>query len=81
MSEKRFFTTLANDEYTHIQKKGNPRSTYLKYSEVVDLLNEQQTIINKLKEENEQLKKARDKSDKFIVKKGLEIEFLEWCMK
>lgn len=40
MSEKRFFTSLANDEYTLIQKKGNPRSTYLKYSEVVDLLNE-----------------------------------------
>jgi len=49
MSEKRFFTTLANDEYTLIQKKGNPRSTYLKYSEVVDLL-------NKLYEENEQLR-------------------------
>lgn len=49
MSEKRFFTTLANDEYTLIQKKGNPRSTYLKYSEVVDLL-------NKLYEENERLR-------------------------
>lgn len=35
--------------------------------------------IDDLKEENERLKKARDESDKFIVKKGLEIEFLEWC--
>lgn len=42
-----------------------------------DLLNK----IQSLKKENEQLKKARDKSDKFIVKKGLEIEFLEWCIK
>ena len=42
-----------------------------------DLLNK----IQSLEKENEQLKKARDKSDKFIVKKGLEIEFLEWCMK
>ena len=37
--------------------------------------------IGQLQRENEQLKKARDKSDKFIVKKGLEIEFLEWCIK
>lgn len=42
-----------------------------------DLLNK----IHSLEKENEQLKKARDESDKFIVKKGLEIEFLEWCMK
>lgn len=41
-----------------------------------DLLNK----IQSLEKENEQLKKARDKSDKFIVKKGLEIEFLEWCI-
>ena len=50
MSEKRFFTTLANEEYTLIQKKGNPRSTYLKYSEVVDLLNEQQATIEQLQD-------------------------------
>ena len=58
MSEKRFFTSLANDEYTHIQKKGNPRSTYLKYSEVVKLLNEQQTEIERLKKELEQIPKS-----------------------
>lgn len=40
-------------------------------------LNEQQATINALKEENEKLRKARDESDKFIVKKGLETEFLE----
>ena len=75
MNEKRFFTTLANDEYTLIQKKGNPRSTYLKYSEVVDLLNEQQATIRKLQDlcgesdsenaklriENEQLKNKLNK--------------------
>lgn len=59
MSEKRFFTTLANDEYTLIQKKGNPRSTYLKYSEVVDLL-------NKLYEENEELR-MKLKGDDYIM--------------
>lgn len=57
MNEKRFFTTLANDEYTLIQKKGNPRSTYLKYSEVVDLL-------NKLYEENEKLRKENNDYEK-----------------
>ena len=36
--------------------------------------------VQKFKEENEQLKKARDKSDTFIVKKGLGAEFLEWCV-
>lgn len=51
------------------------------FDEIVDLVNEQQDTIDKLKEENERLKKARDESDKFIVEKGLEIEFLGWCMK
>ena len=36
--------------------------------------------IYELEEENEKLKKARDESDKFIVKKGLVIEFLNWCV-
>ena len=36
--------------------------------------------IGQLQRENEQLKKARDESDKFIVKKGLEIEFLNWSV-
>ena len=36
--------------------------------------------VQKFKEENEQLKKARDKSDTFIGKKGLGAEFLEWCV-
>ena len=63
MSEKRFFTILADEEYTLIQEKGNLRNTYLKYSEVVDLLNRQQISIEtmlenmeKLEKENEQLK-------------------------
>ena len=50
MSEKRFFTILADDEYTLIQEKGNLRATYLKYSEVVDLLNEQQAKIHQQEE-------------------------------
>ena len=34
-----------------------------------------------IKEENEQLRKAIDELDKFIVKKGLETEFLNWYFK
>ena len=40
---------------------------------LIRLLNEQQATINKLK-------KARDESDKFIIKKGLEAEFLNWVV-
>ena len=61
---------------------------------ICDLLNYQDRLIEEqhdeiinwtkkyvgIKKENEQLKKARDESDKFIVKKGLEIEFLNWCV-
>lgn len=46
-----------------------------------DTVAKQVSLLIELRKENEQLKKARDKSDKFIVKKGLEIEFLEWCIK
>ena len=48
--------------------------------EVVKVLNELNDENGYLKEENEQLKKARDESDKFIAKKGLGAEFLEWCV-
>ena len=40
---------------------------------LIRLMNEQQATINKLK-------KARDESDKFIIKKGLEAEFLNWVV-
>ena len=62
MSEKRFFTILADDEYTLIQEKGNLRATYLKYSEVVDLLNEQQFVID---EKNQRIRKLEDILKKF----------------
>lgn len=42
-----------------------------KFFGLIRLLNEQQSTINKLK-------KARDESDKFIAKKGLGAEFLNW---
>ena len=55
MSEKRFTTDysdfLKNSE-TFIKMDGER----LTYEEVVDLLNEQQATINKLKEENKKLK-------------------------
>ena len=51
-----------------------------KFFGLIRLMNEQQATIQSLKEEKEQLKKARDESDKFIVKKGLEAEFLNWCV-
>ena len=44
-----------------------------KFFGLIRLLNEQQSTINKLK-------KARDESDKFITKKGLGAEFLNWCV-
>ena len=75
MTNKRFIFVDNIFKYLETGIKDN-KSDYdsLNGESVVDLLNE-------LVEENEQLKKARDKSDKFIVKKGLEIEFLEWCIK
>ena len=63
MNEKRFFTILADDEYTLIQKKGNLRATYLKYSEVVDLLNE-------LVEENERLQKNMENLQEVVAELG-----------
>ena len=44
------------------------------------ILNELNDENKKLKKKNEWLKKARDKSDTFIVKKGLGAEFLNWCV-
>ena len=75
MSEekKRFFESL----YSIIDReKGRNLQGY----EVINLLNELNDENGHLKKENEQLKKARDESDKFIVKKGLEVEFLNWCV-
>ena len=45
---------------------------------VINLINRLVEENEQLKEENEQLKKARDESDKFIAKKGLRVEFLNW---
>lgn len=83
MSEQRFTlrTNSVSTNYPSGRIFDNKKQYNLYLDEIVDLLNFQNTQIKCLKEENEQLKKARDESDKFIVKKGLEIEFLEWCMK
>ena len=59
----------------------NQNKFFIEIGKIIKLLNSFDVEMKKLQEENEQLKKARDESDKFIVKKGLEIEFLEWCMK
>lgn len=88
MSEQRFicgmgFTNADVNFYNPIRiihDNENDKDYYL-FADLCKIMNEQQTEIDDLKEENERLKKARDESDKFIVKKGLEIEFLEWCMK
>ena len=63
MSEKRFFSILADDEYTLIQEKGNLRATYLKYSEVVDLLNEQEDKITELEIELTDCKNRKEQSE------------------
>ena len=74
MNEKRFITIdhstcvfdkITKEEYVCIDRE----EAFL----VCKRLNEQQATINKLK-------KARDESDKFIAKKGLGAEFLEWCV-
>ena len=62
--------------YKAIDDDGNQYTV----DDLCGLLNEQQATISALKEENEQLKKARDESDKFIAKKGLGVEFLNWCV-
>jgi len=69
MSEKQF--KLSSETVLQYQIMDN--DTDLNENEVVDLLNEQQATINKIK-------KARDESDKFIAKKGLGAEFLNWCV-
>ena len=69
MSEKQF--KLSSETVLQYQIMDN--DTDLNENEVCDLLNEQQATINKLK-------KARDESDKFIIKKGLEAEFLNWVV-
>ena len=82
MSEKRFELRLCPNGTYYVWENGELVIDHISFdkwhkedaNDLIDLLNE-------LSEENEQLKKARDKSDKFIVKKGLEIEFLEWCIK
>ena len=53
MSEKRFSSNFYEEEGRTITDNGNE----LTQNEVCDLLNEQQSIISALKEENEQLQK------------------------
>ena len=86
--------TLMFDEHTFFVWD-NVKEERMTALEVTKRLNEQQSTIQSLKEdkaiaedyanifekENVKLRKQIDESDKFIVKKGLEIEFLEWCMK
>ena len=48
--------------------------------ELQEKIREKQATISRLEEENRKLKKARDESDKFIAKKGLGAEFLNWCV-
>ncbi len=37
-------------------------------------------LLNQLSEENEQLQKEKMEANAFIVEKGLELEFIKWCM-
>ena len=65
MSEKRFFSSVADEKHTLIQERGNLRATYLRYREVVDLLND-------LSEENKELKQQLNKIPENIRKVWLE---------
>ena len=70
MSEKRFTINLEDECIDDADER-----IFISFLDRIDFyelcafLNEQQVTINQLKEENEQLKKARDESDKFIAKK------------
>ena len=64
-----------DDQQATIQELERKLKKYAKIGE------EQLKQIIELQEENEQLKKERDESDKFIAKKGLGAEFLNWCVK
>lgn len=64
MSEQRFvLDKLYYTIMTPIEKISVGRN-YITYGEVVDLLNEQQATINKLKEENERLKCMNNQLEK-----------------
>ena len=82
MSERFECVFIEDDEFGGTFRRLKDNETGIKHMtcDVVDLLNFQNTQIKILKEENEQLKKARDESDKFIAKKGLGAEFLNWCV-
>lgn len=62
MSEKRFIWKC-DDENCQIYDTKKKKAYF--NVEVVDLLNEQQTIISALKEENEQLRKELNDCEKF----------------
>ena len=64
MSEKRF--ARWNDHSCKI--KNNQEDTLLNWEDVVDLLNEQQATINKLEQENRQLRQFINKGRRLSVK-------------
>ena len=81
MSEKRF--ERWNDYSCKI--KDNQEDTLLNWEDVVDLLNEQQTTISALKEENEQLQKVCShlkKENKSLIENIFDIyEKVKWVSK
>ena len=64
MSEKRF--ERWNDHSCKV--KDNQENTLLNWEDVVDLLNEQQATINKLEQENRQLRQFINKGRRLSVK-------------
>jgi len=84
MSEKRFTSFIEDDGYwIRDEHTFKIIATGLKFGVAENLiayLDRFNDENKKLKKKNEWLKKARDKSDKFIAKKGLGAEFLEWCV-
>lgn len=72
---------LIESQERELKKKNEQISDWIEqHSKNIVKICEQQAIIKQLEAENEQLKKARDESDEFIAKKGLEVEFLNWCV-
>lgn len=81
MSDKRF--EKWNDYSCKV--KDNQENTLLDWEDVVDLLNEKQTIISALKEENEQLQKVCShlkKENKSLIENIFDIyEKVKWVSK
>lgn len=53
---------------------------YLSHNKVCEILNYYESMLNQLSDENEELNHLKVLANAFIVEKGLEVEFVKWCV-